>query len=105
MRYGDGDGGFWELNSFPGCNQIVVSGHAFIPESQRGQGRGDANHKKRLAQMRGFGYDYAMCTVKDGNVAQKAILAKNGWKELDWFYNNETGHGVTIYGRRIHRAD
>jgi hypothetical protein len=54
MRYADERGtGFYELNPFPGCNQIVVSNHAFIYPAYRnggwdGKKYGQLQHKERL---------------------------------------------------------
>jgi GNAT superfamily N-acetyltransferase len=101
MRYVDGRGGFYELNPFPGCNQIVVSNHSWVAPEHRGKGLGTVIHKERLDVMKVLGYDYAICTVKLGNVAQINILNKNGWKCLDEFLNRETGNTVLVFGRRL----
>lgn len=101
MRHSDGIGGFYELNPFPGCNQIVVSNHSWIPPEKRGKGFGDQIHKERLAHIKLLGYDYAICTVKSDNIPQIRILEKNGWRWLDNFFNGETGNSVYIYGRKM----
>ena len=101
MRHIDGHGGFYELNPFPGCNQIVVSNHSWIPPEKRGKGFGDKVHKDRLHMINLLGYDYAICTVKMDNIPQIRILEKNGWKLLDNFFNRETGNSVYIYGRKM----
>lgn len=93
--------GFYELNTFPGCNQIVVSNHAFIEKGERGKGLGNEAHFQRLSKMRELGYDYALCTVVKDNEAQIHILEKNGWRKLDEFWNRETEHQVLIYGRLL----
>lgn len=105
MRYEDGIGGFFELNPFPGCNQIVVSNHSWIPPEQRGQGKGTVIHKERLQKIRLLGYDYAICTVKATNEAQINILNRNGWKCLDEFLNRETGNVVLIFGRKMQECE
>lgn len=93
--------GYCELNSFPGCSQMVVSNHAFIYPQHRGKGKGKINHELRLERARTLGFDYIMCTVKATNGAERAILEKNGWKELDMFLNSETGNEVVIYGKYL----
>jgi hypothetical protein len=100
MRFAN-ENGYGELNNFPGCNQITVSNHAFIYPNQRGKGKGDENHKLRLKRAKLMGYDYMVCTVIDSNVAQRRILTKNNWKELDEFKSSETGHTIIIYGKKL----
>lgn len=99
MRYADDIGGFYELNPFPGCNQIVVSNHSWIPPEQRGKGNGTDIHDARLTKIRELGYDYALCTVRSVNLPQLLILKKAGWKHLDTFDNKETGHTICLYGK------
>lgn len=94
-------GGYYELNPFPGCNQVVVSNHSWIPPANRGKGMGDYAHRERLHQIRALGYNYALCTVKADNVAQIAILERNGWKKLDDFFNTETGNQVELWGKHV----
>ena len=55
MRFAN-EFGFYELNPFPGSNQIVVSNHAFIYGPWRGQGKGIQQHKERLAKAKELGY-------------------------------------------------
>jgi RimJ/RimL family protein N-acetyltransferase len=101
MRYEDGHGGFFELNPFPGCNQLVVSNHSWIDPELRGAGLGTVIHGQRLEKMRILGYDYAICTVKSSNIAQIKILEKYLWKHLDTFMNRETGNRVELWGKRL----
>lgn len=93
--------GHYELTSLPGCNQIVVSHHAFINEEHRGKGNGKAAHYERLRHIDDLNYDYALCTINKANEAQSKILAKARWKMLDEFVNKETGNTVQIWGRRM----
>jgi L-amino acid N-acyltransferase YncA len=100
MRFAN-ENGFCELNTFPGCNQIVVSNHAFIYRDKRGQGLGSKNHELRIERARFLGYDYILCTVKADNIPELKILEKHGFKELDEFLNNETGNLVKIFGKKL----
>lgn len=93
--------GYWELNKFPGCNQIVVSNHAFIYPKYRGKGLGTKNHELRLERAKVLGYDYIMCTVISTNTAELAILNKSGFKKLDEFDNTETGNTVYVFGKKL----
>jgi len=93
--------GFYELNGFPGCNQVAVSNHAWISPDQRGNGYGDAAHKQRLKEAQELGYDYIICTVDRANEVQCHILEKNNWYNLDDFVNRETGKTIKIYGKKL----
>ena len=99
----DGDKvvGFYDINAFPGCNQIAVSNHAFIVPSERKKGYGTRFHKERLAVMEEMGYDYTLCTVKEANTPQLLILAAAGWEHLTTFPNSETGSVVQLWGRKL----
>jgi L-amino acid N-acyltransferase YncA len=100
MRFAN-ENGYCELNSFPGCNQIVVSNHAFIYKDKRGKGLGYLNHKLRLKRASFLGYDYLICTVKADNLPELAILKKSNFKELDEFLNTETGNIIKIFGKKL----
>lgn len=93
--------GHYELTSLPGCNQIVISHHAFINPEFRGKGLGHKTHAKRLDIIRNLGYDYALCTTAASNVPQRKILEAAGWKQLDQFKNSETNNEVIIWGKTI----
>jgi L-amino acid N-acyltransferase YncA len=100
MRFAN-EAGYCELNSFPGCNQIIVSNHAFIYHDKRGKGLGNQNHELRIERAKFLGYDYLLCTVKSNNLPELAILKKNNFKELDEFLNTETGTMVKIFGKKL----
>ena len=93
--------GFYELMPFPGCNQLVVSNHAFILPEYRKLGFGQAQHKERLEKIKELKYNYVVCTVRADNGAEIHILEKHGWKLLDSFFNEETNMMVHIYGRSV----
>ena len=104
MRFANKDG-YCELNPFPGNSQIVVSNHAFIYPPKRGKGKGRNNHKLRVERATFLGYDYLLCTVKSNNVAELAILSKEGFKELDEFRNTNTGNLNKLFGKLLIRKD
>ena len=89
--------GFYELNNFPGCAQLIVSNHAFVLPEHRGQGHGKAGHLARLNHMKSLGYSAAICTVKCYNKPQKAILKRFGWSKVFSFYNDETDTIVEVW--------
>lgn len=100
MRFSN-EFGFCELNPLPGCSQMVVSNHAFVYPNHRGKGHGSQNHKLRLLRAGAMGYDAIMCTVRNDNEAQIAILEKNKWKHVFGFFNTETGHQLRVYMRHL----
>ena len=89
--------GFYELNPFPGCNQMVVSNHAYIIQEERSKGYGKAAHAARVAEAKRLGYDCMICTVKAGNEAQESILTWFGWQHVYSFFNRETGHMIRVW--------
>jgi GNAT superfamily N-acetyltransferase len=93
--------GHYELNSFPGCNQLCISNHANIYDAYRGKGHGKKQHLERLENAAGLGYGYIICTVRATNHAEIHILEANGWAHLDTFYNTETKMTIYIYGRKL----
>ena len=104
MRFQD-KYGFSELHSLPGCNQLVVSTHAFIKKVMRGKGWGRVRNKEQLKRATKLGYDYILCTVVACNTAQIKILENNGWKKLDSFNNKVTENEVLLYGRNLIKGD
>ncbi len=102
MRYSD-DSGHWELNSFPGCNQIVVSNHAYVKPAYRGNGVGRECNIHRINQATELGYDLMLCTVKSVNTIQIRILQRNGWRMLDSFLNRESGNQVELWSKSLHQ--
>lgn len=96
MRYSNMHG-FYELNPMPGCNQLVVSNHAFIYPAHRGKGHGNRQHKERLLKISELGYDAAICTVNACNAAEMHILNTHGWRRVGQFVNKETGNTICIF--------
>lgn len=88
-----------ELDSLPGCTQVAVSHAVFVPEEERGKGRGKrANHERCLEAHR-LGYDYILCTADAANTKQIEVLRANHWLCLGGFHSRKTGHWVCLYGR------
>ena len=100
MRFAN-EHGFYELNPFPGSNQIVVSNHAFIRPEFREKGLGQKQHKERLLKAKELGYDIIMCTVRRDNGAEKHILTKFGWGFLMAFRSTETEHELEIWTKHL----
>lgn len=100
MRYAT-EHGHYELNPFPGSNQIVVSSHAFVHPEFRSNGVGTQLSRERVEKAKELDYDYMVATVRADNAAQLAIMRKVGWKYLDSFHNHVTDVVVHLYGMRL----
>lgn len=96
--------GHFELEKFPGSNQIAISSHAFIEEEHRGKGYGKAAAEDRVMLARRLGFDYLLCTVVSTNAVQRHILEQLGWSCLDEFDNRVTDNTVCLYGRRVEKT-
>lgn len=90
-----------EISTLPGCTQVAVSHGVFVPEEMRGKGLGKSANTIRQQEMKRLGYDYALCTVEDSNVAQKGVMYANEWKPLGDFLSRKTGHKVILFGKRL----
>jgi L-amino acid N-acyltransferase YncA len=93
--------GFFEINAFPGCNQVAVINHHFIERDWRCKGLGRANMAKQLELARELGYDMLVCTIRSNNIAQRKLLIASGWMQFTQFVNRETTHEVEFWGRTL----
>lgn len=48
-----------------------------------------------------LGYNYALCTTRANNKPEIHILETHGWKKLDTFNNNVTGHDLILWGKLL----
>lgn len=101
VNFGARPCGHYELNVFPGCNQLVVSNHSCIYPEYRGKGLGAELAQEKIEVAKEDGFDYMIATVLSTNTAQLKIMEKNGWIKLDTFFNRESGNEVNIFGRRL----
>lgn len=90
-----------EIDNLPGCSQVAVFHSVFVPPKLRGHKFGSVAHKERLNTATELGYNYVLCTVDISNQYEIIILEKNGWKKLDTFTSDKTGHVVALYGKHI----
>ena len=93
--------GFYELNPFPGCNQIVVSNHSFINEEYRGKGIGTSVAHRRVDHAAGLGYDMMLATVCANNLPQMSIMKAVGWDPLVSFVSRETRHEIVLFSHGL----
>lgn len=111
------DIGSYKLSYFPGCWSLIISHSVEILRQLRGKGHGQRQHEERLhVAQHDISGKYILCTVNSDNAVEKHILAKNGWKLLDSFYNctsnyvdDRSYHGgvraayVELWGRQLQR--
>jgi hypothetical protein len=100
MRFSN-EYGVCEITTLPGSPQVAVSHAVFIFPEHRGTGKGALNHTLRLNRLKDLGYNYVICTVADGNLAEEHLLEKNGWTRLSDFNSSQTKHKVALYGRGL----
>lgn len=92
------EGVIGELTSLPGCSQVVVSHGVYLPEEERGKGKGTAaNRTRQKLAFFDLGYDLMLCTVDASNEAQRKTLTKTGWWVLTDFPSRRTGHTVELW--------
>lgn len=94
-----------EIDSLPGCTQVVVTHAVFMPKHLRSLGEGTRIGQIRDQYLHGsLGYDYALCTVAGGNDVEKKCLIRRGYKKLDNFMSTKTDHAVEIWGKSLNET-
>ena len=93
--------GAFHIDALHGQPQIAHCHGFFVPVTLRGNGFG---HQLKTAQMQTLveqRYDYAICTVDAGNIAQKSVLTNAGWQRIADFPNSKTGGQTEIWGWQV----
>ena len=93
--------GSYSIDQMPAQSQLALCHSFFVPVTLRGNGFG---HRLKTAQMKTLvdqRYDYAICTVDSGNLAQKSVLASAGWQHIADFPNSKTGGRTEIWGWQV----
>lgn len=97
MRFSSFQGAY-EIDSMPSQPQVAVCHAFYVPLPLRKQGLAHqlkAHQKMTLASL---GYDYAVCTVRSSNTAQRQVLQTAGWRMLCSFVSGTTGEPVEMWG-------
>ena len=94
---------FGEIDTFPGCGVLCVSHGVYKVRNIPGEGK--KAHAERLAEMRKLGYQFAMCTVVDTNIAQVKIMERFLWKKLFTFTSDKTGNDVSMWLKALSDED
>lgn len=91
--------GAFEIDSLPSQCQVAVCHGFYVKPEYRGKG---LSHDLKMYQstcVEDLGYDYAVCTVAKANAAQKAVLAKAGWRSLAMFFSKRQNEHIEIWGQ------
>lgn len=86
------------LSLLRGNSSVVVFHRLRVTPASRGQGIGRAMHLLRLSIAREYGASLALCTVRNDNAAERAILTRHGWSISASFVNPQ-GHLVSLWAR------
>lgn len=86
----------FQLKQFPGCCAFVISTQACTTHLYRKKGIGSILNLLRIDIARTLGYSSLICTDIESNIAQRKILAKNGWKDIHSVVNKRTNNNVFI---------
>lgn len=86
----------FQLYPMINCCGICVSTRAYVAPKFQGQGIGTIMNQVRIDIARNAGYSLLMCTDVESNIKQRAILKRNGWRDLDSFINRRTNNRVYI---------
>ena len=70
----------FSLSYLPGCREVLVLHGVTVDPAVRNQGVGALLHGVRLDIARAVGAKVVLCTVLAGNSAEKAIIARAGWR-------------------------
>ncbi len=95
-RFAAEDGAF-EIDSLPSQCQVAICHGFYIKPDSRGKGKANELKQYQNACVQELGYNYAICTVV-ANMAQKRVLARQGWTKLTDFYSERQDEDVEIWG-------
>ena len=100
MRFTNNIGAF-EVDIYPGQPQVAhCHGFFVLPELRA---RGAAHDLKELQSemLKALLIDYATCTVRTDNEAQKRVLVKAGWTKLASFFDRRQNTQVELWGYEV----
>ncbi len=93
--------GRFGIREFPGCCGLIVFYHASVTEKFQAKGLGRLFLKVREKAAVLAGYPVALCTVLEGNKAERHLLEGEGWDEDFVFTNTRTKHEVVTYKKAL----
>ena len=87
----------WYMEEMPGCCGICVSTSVYVGTEFQNKGIGTILNEFRCSWAKEYGFGLLMATVVTDNVAQRRVLAKNGWEELKSFTNPKTTSEIAVH--------
>lgn len=91
----------FEVSTLPGNPQVAVTHSFFVRPECRGKGWGKVAKQEQNSLLRSLGYDYAICTVREDNKAQKSILKSSGWRFQSQFFDQRQLTMVEMWGYSV----
>lgn len=104
MRFSTRYGRF-SISNAPGHPQMANCYGFFVPAKLRGQGMENALLAQQEKYLVGIGFDYAVCTVRSDNTAQRQVLQTAGWRMLASFNDSKSGNSVELWGWTVKRRE
>jgi len=101
MRFALPQKGAHEIESFPSQPQVAICHGFFVPVGDRNQGFAHVLKRHQTDTLERLGYDFAICTVAAGNIAQKRVLTQANWIRLAEFDNSKTGERTELWGYEL----
>lgn len=89
--------GAFEVSALPGQPQVAHCHALFVVPEVRGNGLGKVLKEAQNRYLKEHMYDYALCTVRGDNAAQRKILKSAGWKQRDSFYDSRQDAVVELW--------
>lgn len=86
----------WKLYQLPHCCAYMVSCNVIVRNDYQKKGIGTILNQLRIEIGKHLGYSAILCTDISQNEGQRAILAKNGWKDIHNITNKRTKNLVYL---------
>ena len=93
--------GAYCISPMPGQPQVAVTHAFFVDPAFRGKGYGKCLKSSQMTQMKEQAFDYAICTVRADNAAQRAVLTSIGWRCIDTFHSRAQDTTIELWGSDV----
>lgn len=94
-----------KITPMVGCKGVAIFHDKRVHESHRNKGVGTFTNNFACWLSWELGYSVAMCSVIEGNMAQRVVLAKNGWNDVVEFLNKRTGNEIVLYTKDLSNSE
>ena len=90
--------GAFEVTPLPGQPQVAHCHALFVLPENRGKGLGKVLKAAQNKYLQDHMFDYAICTVRWDNEAQKHILKQAEWEYQAMFFDRRQDCHVEVWG-------